>query len=100
MPTVHTQPLVRAVDLVRREHLVQTEIRTGVPVVPAADVEIPGTAEIVLSSGTADGRELGVPVQVELPLPLAPPTRRPRSDRQIRPHITAVTADTVQNGVY
>jgi hypothetical protein len=66
MPAIHGKSLLAFVECIRFDHLRQTGIGGRKDTVLALRMfEIPGTPEIVLGSGTANGRPLRVPVQIE-----------------------------------
>ena len=75
MPAVHAKPGLRPVETIRFYQLVNAEVIGAVGRVPLpGNVEVPGTAEVVFRARAADGG-VGLTVQEELDLPLAPPAR-------------------------
>src|SRR5262249_53106961 len=100
MPAVHAEPLLAAVEPVRSQQLVQAKERRGVRGVPlAGDVEVPGSAEVVLGPGAADRRELRVAVEVELDLALAPPAGPVDAPREVAADVLPGAAHPVQDRV-
>ena len=62
-------------------------------------LKIVRAAEVVLGSRAADGGILGVPVQVELNLPFAPPTVVVHAPRHVSTYILSLAFYPVQDGV-
>src|SRR5690606_3697761 len=101
VPAIHPETLLTGVEAVRAQHLVQAEIRRGERGVPGTgDVEVPGTAEVVLGPGTADGGELVVAVEVELHLALAPPAGVVDAPRQVGADVVTSALHAVEQRVH
>src|SRR5699024_10539398 len=76
VPSVHAEPLLRSVEPIGLEHLVHSQVRSrerGVAL--PRDIEIPGTAEVVLGTGAADRGMVAIAVEVHLQFALTPPAR-------------------------
>src|SRR4051812_2305439 len=100
MPAVETKALLALVEAVGRYHLRQAQERRGVATVLAPGVlEVPGPAEIVFRPGAADRRPVGIAVQVELDLALAPPAVVVDAPGDVRANVVALSCHPVQQRV-
>src|SRR5208282_5673417 len=86
MPAVHSKSLLRRVQPVGPNHLRQSRVgrrELAIAAVFLAHVEVVRAAEVILGAGAADRRKLGVAVDEELYLALAPPSAVMNSPRHV-----------------
>ena len=99
MPAEHIKIPLGAVSLVGVTDLLHSGVGSRKFDVIAVDFEVIGAAEVILGSGSADGGELGVVVDIEFNLAFAPPTVALDTPVHVGSHIMAVTLDVIQDGV-
>ena len=99
MPPVHTETLVGAISTVGSDYLVQSCIRSREFYVLSSAVEIIRTAEIILGTCTADGRELLIAIHEELDFAFTPPSVVVHLPCHIGTYIVPLPLDSVYNGV-
>src|SRR5699024_6943043 len=63
------------------------------------DIEIPGTAEVVLGTGAADRGMVAIAVEVHLQFALTPPARAVHTPGEVGPHELAVPLHASEDGV-
>ena len=73
MPAVHGKTGIGSVQTVGAEDLGDARVRRAEFLVFTAYIEVPRASEVVLRTRSADGGELGIAVDKELYLALAPP---------------------------
>src|SRR6185503_2616985 len=74
VPAIHAETLLTAIDPVRLDDLWQAKKGGGVGAILAVRLlKVPGSAEIVFGTGSANRWEVGIAIKVEFDLALAPP---------------------------
>jgi len=101
VPAIHAEPLLRLVDPVGPDHLVQPRVRRSelLVLLGLLVLEIVRAAEIILGARAADRGELLVAVHKELDLPFAPPTVGIHAPSQVRAHVLAFPPNAFQDRV-
>src|SRR3954468_22947361 len=100
VPPVQAEALLGAVEAVGADDLGEAEEGGGEDAVLAGgELEVPGAAEVVLGAGAADGRPVGVSVQVELDLALAPPAVVVDAPGEVGADVVALALHAAEQGM-
>lgn len=101
VPAIHAKALLRTIDTVRADHLVQTGVgRAEFLILFGLFVfKIVGTAEIILGASAADGGPLFVAIHKELDLAFAPPTSVVDTPRHVDADIVPLSLHAIENCV-
>src|SRR5690554_7241361 len=99
MPAIHSESLSGSVGNIGRQYLYQSGIRCCKSNVLPVPVEIIRSAEIILSSGSYDGRELLVSIHEEFDFSFAPPAIVIHLPGHIDSYIVPFSLYSVDNGI-
>ena len=99
MPSVKIKISLRTVQAVCGADFVHTRIGCAEFGIFTVYVEIVCAAEVILRAGAADGGEVGIAVDVELDLTLAPPAVALHAPVHVSADVVAVTLDSIKNNV-
>src|SRR6516165_6528558 len=99
VPTIEPEPLLRLIKPVRPEHLGKAGIRRSKLLISFCllVLKIVGTVEVVFGACAIDGRELTVPIKIELDFALASPSAVVNAPGKIGAYVVSLAFDAVDD---